>query len=250
MKRIAVGIGLFIITMFAMNMLSTTPSLALAAPPKTAAFSSSDTPDILVPPAEGKSVPQRLVNRTQTSWPWYITRAAGLVASVSLVILLLSGIGFMTGKSFRLLEPLTAWATHRALGIVFGVSVLIHIIPLLFDTYVPFTLAQLLLPFVSGYKPVSVAGLHLGSLWVALGVLALYGVIAIILSSLLWVDKKPRVWKFFHFLTYLVMIFVFFHALYLGTDLVSGPLKIVWIVFGSLVAIAIVYRLRRNVKAA
>lgn len=72
------------------------------------------------------SLQDRLVQRVQTSWPWYLTRAAGIVAAVSLIILMLSGIGQITGNTFRFLDPLTAWATHRALGIVFGVSVLVH----------------------------------------------------------------------------------------------------------------------------
>ncbi len=206
---------------------------------------SSDSPDIIVSPVKGPSVGQRLSTRAKQSWPWYITRASGLVAAVVLVVLILSGVGLITGYTFKLLEPLTAWATHRALGILFGVSVLIHGTALLFDKYVPFTIAQVLLPFASNYRPVTIAGHHLGSLYVALGIIAGYLLLAMIISSLLWIDKKPHTWKAFHFLAYLVMIFVFFHALYLGTDLAHGVFRIIWIIFGIVVAIAIIFRLRR-----
>ena len=209
------------------------------------ATQTANSPDIIVSPVKGPSVSQRLSSRAKQSWPWYITRAAGLVAAVSLVILILSGVGMITGYTFKFLEPLTAWATHRALGILFAVSVLVHGIALLFDKFVPFTIAQVLFPFASNYRPVTIAGHHLGSLYVALGIIAFYLILAMVISSLLWIDKKPHTWKAFHFLAYLVMIFVFFHALYLGTDLAHGIFRIIWILFGIVVAATMVYRLRR-----
>lgn len=221
--------------------LTSTQSSATTVIPNTG----SGTPDILVSPLNGPTVAQRLSARTKSSWPWYITRAAGLMGAITLVALMLSGIGLITGYTFKFLEPLTAWATHRALGLLFGISVIIHIVALLFDRYVPFTIAQALLPFASNYRDVTIGKHHLGSLYVALGIFALYGILAVIISSLLWIDKKPYTWKIFHFMTYLIMIFVFFHALYLGTDLAHGVFRVLWIIFGVVVAIAIMYRLRR-----
>lgn len=224
---------------------TTRANAAAAAPTANTTAGTNDSPDILVSPVQGPTVTQRLTTRTKSSWPWYITRAAGLVAAITLVALMLSGVGLITGYTFKFLEPLTAWATHKALGLAFGVSVIIHIVALLFDRYVPFTIAQALVPFLSQYHTVKIAGHQLGSLYVALGVFALYGILAIIITSLLWIDKKPYTWKLFHFLTYLVMIFVFFHALYLGTDLTHGIFRILWIIFGVAVAITVIYRLRR-----
>ncbi|HET8991492.1 MAG TPA: hypothetical protein VFN31_00470 [Candidatus Saccharimonadales bacterium] len=212
-------------------------------------LTSGQAPDILIQPVQGPSVTKQLESRAKTTWPWYLTRAAGMVAAVSLVLLMLSGIGFITGASFKFLEPLTAWATHKAIAYVFAVSLAIHGIALVFDKFVPFSVAQILVPFLSSYRRISIAGHYVGSLYVALGVFALYFVIAIIISSILWIDKKPHSWKALHFLAYLTMIFVFFHALYLGTDLSHGILRVIWIILGISVAIAILYRLRRLGRA-
>lgn len=222
---------------------ATLVSLAVFSAPVAAA--ALPHPDILVSPVMGPPVPQRIIQRAKTTWPWYITRAAGLTAAVLLVLLVLSGVGLVTGYTFRFLEPLTAWATHRALGLAFGIAVLVHIVALLFDRFVPFTIAQVLMPFASNYRDLTVGRWHLGSLYVALGIFAFYGLLAVIISSLLWIDKKPYTWRALHFLTYLVMIFVFVHALYLGTDLAHGIFRILWIVMGVVVAIAIIHRLRR-----
>lgn len=106
----------FLLSALVLGVVLSTPTLA----------ATTDTPDIIVPAAQGPSVSTQLMKRTQSTWPWYITRASGLVAAAALVILILSGVGFITGRSFAFLEPLTAWATHRAIGIVFAVAVSIH----------------------------------------------------------------------------------------------------------------------------
>ncbi|NCQ53852.1 hypothetical protein COV88_00550 [Candidatus Saccharibacteria bacterium CG11_big_fil_rev_8_21_14_0_20_41_19] len=201
--------------------------------------------NIVVQNIPGPSVVEQLTNRVLGSWPWYLVRASGIVAAIVLVILMLSGIGLVTGHTFRFLEPITAWASHKALGIVFGISVLIHMIGLLFDHFVPFDIPTLLVPWLSSYKLVTIFGLQMGSLFVALGVLAFYGLILVVITSLLWIEKKPFLWKIIHLLSYLVMVFVFIHALYLGTDLASGLWRWVWIASGVIVAAAVVARLWR-----
>lgn len=183
--------------------------------------------------------------KVASSWPWYVVRASGLVAGVSLVVLILSGIGSVTGHTFRFLEPLTAWATHRALGIVMAVSMAIHIVTLLFDKFIPFNVVQILVPWASQYKPLIVFGINLGSVFVALGILAFYVALAVVVSSLFFVDKTPRVWKFIHLASYFVIAAVFLHALFLGTDLSGGIGRAIWVAGGLIVLGAIIIRLRR-----
>lgn len=201
---------------------------------------------VVVQSIQGPTLAQKITDRTNTSWSWYVIRGSGIIAAISLVILMLSGIGLITGHTFRFLEPITAWASHRALGIVFGVSILLHMLGLLFDHFVPFNLLDLLVPWLSNYKPVTIFGLQLGSMYVTLGVLAFYLVVVIVASSLLWVEKKPYLWKLIHLLSYLVMAFVFIHALYLGTDLASGPLRWLWIAIGIGIVGISIYRLWRS----
>jgi predicted ferric reductase len=183
--------------------------------------------------------------RAERSWPWYLTRASGIIAGVSLIALLVSGIGSVTGHFFRILEPLTAWATHRAIGIVFASSIVIHMATLLFDHFVPFSLVEILVPWASDYRSVEFMGMNFGSLFVALGVIAFYGALVVVVTSLLWVDKKPHRWKIYHYLSYVILIAVFFHGLMLGTDLGTGIGRILWYLGGILVLIAVAVRLRR-----
>ena len=122
---------------------------------------------------------------------------------------------------------------------------LVHIIALLFDKFVPFTIIQVLVPFASSYKPVVLLGMHVGTLWVALGVIAFYAVAIVVITSLVWIEKKPYTWKLLHLLAYLIAVFVFFHSLFIGTDLAGGLLRLLWIVSGiGLLAVTFI-RIRR-----
>jgi predicted ferric reductase len=207
--------------------------------------SADATGSIVVHTIPGPTLAQKVADQASNSLPWYIVRGSGIVAAVALVILMLSGIGFISGQSFKFLEPITAWASHRALGIVFGISILLHMGALLFDKFVPFNLLTLLVPWLSNYKPVSIFGFHVGSIYIALGVLSFYLVAFIIITSLLVKDKKPYLWKIVHLLSYVAMLFVFVHALYLGTDLASGFWRVIWIVVGLVVGALTIYRLWR-----
>jgi methionine sulfoxide reductase heme-binding subunit len=209
------------------------------------ALPTANAGDIIVQTIPGPTLAQKLGQRVQQSWPWYITRASGFVAAAALFMLMLSGIGQVTGFMYRILEPLTSWASHRALGIVFGIAVLVHVLALLFDHYVPFNLLQILVPWTSGYMPLTLFGVNLGSAFVALGILALYLTILVVVTSLVWVDKKPYTWKLLHLASYLIVAFVFIHALYLGTDLAGGVLRWLWLGLGVTIIIATVHRLRR-----
>ncbi len=211
----------------------------------TSSAQPTSSPSVTVERTPKSSVAHGLVERVRASWPWYLTRISGLVAAATFVLLMLSGVGLLTGHTFSFFEPITAWASHRALGIAFAISVVVHVGSLYFDNFVPFGLMSLLVPFAATYKQINLLGVSVGSLYVALGVLSLYLSLAIVLTSLLWIEKKPGLWKVTHLLSYLAMIFVFVHSLFLGTDLSSGVLRWLWILTAFIVMYASLARLWR-----
>lgn len=219
---------------------------ALVLVPIPTTYAATDNAQVSVKAIPGETLTDVIAKRTKSSWPWFVIRASGLVAGVSLVVLMLSGIGSVTGHTFRWLEPLTAWATHRALGIMLAISIVFHVMTLLFDKFTPFGVIDILVPWASPYKTLTLFGINLGSLFVALGILALYGSLAIVVTSLFWIDTKQKLWKFHHIASYAVMGAVFIHALFLGTDTSDGLGRIAWIVAGIAVFIAVIARLKRT----
>lgn len=206
---------------------------------------SAQESNLIITTNNDPSLVQQVASRLSVSWPWYTTRAAGLVAAASLILLILSGIGQVTGYTFKFIQPITAWATHRALGLAFLGSIILHVVSLLFDRFVPFNIGDVLIPFASSYKPLSLGGIGLGSLYVALGIISLYLTILVVVTSLLWIDKKPYTWKLIHFVSYFTLVAVFVHALILGTDTGHGWIRIIWVALGIMTLVAVIHRLRR-----
>jgi sulfoxide reductase heme-binding subunit YedZ len=187
------------------------------------------------------------LQRANASWPWYVIRAAGFTAAGLLFLLMLSGIGQVTGLTYKFLEPIKAWALHKALAIALCVAIAIHGGLLLIDHYVHFSLAGVLVPFVSSYNNKSqLFGLPFGALAVGFGILATYGIAPIVLSSLKWIDTKKGAWKKLHYLSYAVVVLVFLHALYVGSDLRYGTFRVIWVLIGFIVLLGIISRLARR----
>lgn len=208
-------------------------------------FAAESAGSVTVQAVSGDKLSNRLEGQVKASWPWYITRASGMAAAASLILLLLSGIGQITGQTFRLLDPLTAWASHRALGITFSISVLIHIFSLLFDHFITFNIWQLLVPWLSDYRSTHWLGLNVGSIYVAMGIVAMYLTVAVMITSLIWVEKKPALWKLVHYLSYVTIFLVFVHALYTGTDMAHGFWRWLWVGLNGLIFLAVIARLWR-----
>lgn len=186
-----------------------------------------------------------LTSRLAESWAWYVCRGSGILAAILLFVLIASGIGLLTGFTYRIFEPLKAWSVHRALGIALAVSIIIHVVVLLFDTYTTFSIVDLLVPFASKFSPVTILGIQLGSFYLALGIIALYITLAIVLTSIFWIQKKSHFWHLIHFLSYLVMIFVFVHALFIGTDMKNVIGKVLWWTGAAILFFLVIKRISR-----
>lgn len=165
------------------------------------------------------------IHRVDTTWPWYLTRAAGLLSALLLVVMVLFGIGLVTGFTYRYFEPIKAWQIHRSIGIAFGISLATHILSLIVDRVVPFSITDVLVPFHSTFRSLAIGGMSFGSLFLALGILSFYFLVLILYTSLISRERNLHLWNLIHYLSYLVVPFVFFHSLYLGTDLANPTIR-------------------------
>lgn len=193
------------------------------------------------------STVQIAAGRVAASWEWYVIRASGFVAAGLLILLMISGIGHVTGFTYRFLPPLKAWAVHKAMAYALLISIAVHGLFVLLDKYVPFSFFQIFIPFLNHYNNgTSLGGLALGSLAVSFGILAMYGIVLVVLTSLGMLDKKPSVWRRYHLVSYLVVLLVFLHGLYIGTDLKYGTFRGLWIGAGAILLMAVISRLART----
>lgn len=139
---------------------------------------------------------------------WYLSRSAGVMAY--LLLWLSTLLGFAVSAKFidPLLERVFTYDFHEHLSLLSLGFVALHALVLLFDPYEPLSLAELLVPFISSYRP----------FWVGLGVIGLY------LSALVTVTYYIRSWigmrafRRLHYLSVAAYLGSLLHGWFAGTD--------------------------------
>jgi predicted ferric reductase len=140
---------------------------------------------------------------------WYLSRASAFVAYMLLWWSMVLGLS-ITNRLARVWPggP-TAGDLHEhasLLGLGFG---LLHALVLLGDTYIGYTLPQILIPFLgASYRP----------LWVGLGQVGLYLTALVTFSFYVrrWIGA--RTWRLLHYLSFAVFALALVHGLFSGTD--------------------------------
>jgi len=84
----------------------------------------------------------------------------------------------------------------------------VHVLGLVADSYVHFGWSEVLIPFASSWHPAAVAG----------GVVAMYLLVAVEITSLLRKHLSKALWKGVHFASYPMFALTTLHAITAGTD--------------------------------
>jgi len=179
--------------------------------------------------------PTPAATQTPSSWPWYIARAAGITSLILLALLVLMGLVITTGVVYRLMGPIPAWTYHRLIGIALVISVAIHLISLMFDHFMSFSIGQILIPFTSTYR----------SLYVGFGTISLYLFLVVLITSL-WFIKQFKSWRLLHYLSFLMFVLVLIHGYFTGTDSASTWVKLLYLLIFVLVVVMVYIRVRMS----
>jgi hypothetical protein len=164
---------------------------------------------------------------------WHVARAGGIVAWVLLAASVAWGLLLSTKLFGRAVAPAWLNELHRFLGALALVFTVVHVAGLVADSYVHFGVMELLVPLASRWKPGPVA-------W---GVVALYLLVAVEVSSLL-MRRLPRVWwKRIHLTSFLLFFTASVHGATAGTDAtnlmyrVTSALLVAGVLFLTLVRV-------------
>ena len=158
---------------------------------------------------------------------WYATRGAGVVSLV-----LLTGVAVL-GIVSAMRWQMASWprflttGLHRNLALATLVFLALHIVTAVVDPFTALGWQAALIPFSSSYR----------RLWLGLGVVAIYLLAAIVVSSLLRPLFGQSAWRAIHWLTYLMWPVAVIHGIGTGTDpRFAWMLAIEAICIGSVVA--------------
>jgi DMSO/TMAO reductase YedYZ heme-binding membrane subunit len=139
---------------------------------------------------------------------WYATRSAGIVAWILLALSVLWGLALSTKAFGRRPRPNWLLDLHRFLGGLAVVFTAVHVITILFDTFVSFSVVNVLVPFTGTWHPNAVA-------W---GIVSMYALVAVEITSLLRRRLSRQAWRAVHYLSFPLFATATVHVLTTGTD--------------------------------
>jgi len=120
---------------------------------------------------------------------------------------------------------------HEFISLLSVGFTLVHVIVLMLDLYMPYSLAQILVPFISPYRP----------FWVGVGVIAFYIILLVTITFYLRNRIGTRAFRAIHVLSLLGYIGVTLHGYFSGTDTALPSMQILYEVSGLAVLFLTVY---------
>jgi sulfoxide reductase heme-binding subunit YedZ len=156
---------------------------------------------------------------------WFTTRGAG---AVSLLMFTASAtLGLVTVARFQAAgwPRFFNYEMHRRVSLLSIVFLAVHVLTAVFDPFTKLGLGAALVPFASSYRPVQVA----------LGVVALYLFVALIVTSLLRKHIGQRTWRAVHWASYAMWPMALLHGITAGSDAFAP-----WMLAVDLISIAVI----------
>ena len=152
----------------------------------------------------------------EKTW-WYLARAGGITAWALVAAATLWGLVLSTRIARGKATPAWLLDLHRHLGALGVVFSGVHVVGLVADRWVHFGWAEVLVPFASAWRPAATAA----------GVVALYLLVAVELTSLLQRRLPRKVWRKVHGLSLPLFLLSTVHTLAAGTDATNDGLVVV-----------------------
>jgi predicted ferric reductase len=148
------------------------------------------------------------MNETLDLVIWQFIRAAGLLSYILLSIAVFVGIALKCRLFDGTLKRPWVNEAHQSLTLAALGLMALHLVLVLANRHVPFTLLTALVPFASDWKTVPTAN----------GILALYLALALVASSYLQRSIGYRTWRTLHYAGFLAWLMALLHGVTTGSD--------------------------------
>jgi hypothetical protein len=163
---------------------------------------------------------------------WYAARASGVAAYVVLSVVVCLGLTLGGKAQSRRWPRFSVEDVHRFGGLLVGSLIGVHILAIAADSFLPFSLTQLLVPFTSTYRP----------LWTGLGIAAAELLLALAITNHYRKRLPHRFWRTAHYLNFAVWGLASVHGLMAGTDRGAAWLAILYGISVASVLMLLVWR--------
>ena len=166
---------------------------------------------------------------------WFITRSAGILAYLLLWLSMVWGLAIPSKILGSHLNGDSTFDFHQFLSLLSLGFLGLHVFILTADRYLPFTLAQILVPFISPYRPV----------WVGFGTLVMYLLGLVTVTFYLRQKIGTKAFRYIHFTSLLAYLGSVAHAFMAGTDSSLLVIQLMYAVTLLVVVFLTVYWLAR-----
>ncbi len=139
---------------------------------------------------------------------WYVTRAAGLMGYFLIWLSTIWGLVVSSKILDKVVERAFTYDFHEFLSWLGLAFIGVHVSVLMVDKYLPYSIWQVLIPFLSPYRP----------LWVGLGVIAFYLSLLVTITFYLKSRIGASAFRKMHYLSFIAYFGSTLHGIYAGTD--------------------------------
>lgn len=166
---------------------------------------------------------------------WYAARASGVAAYVVLTLTVAVGMAMGGKAQSRRWPKFATTEVHRFGGLLVGSLVGVHVAAIALDTFMPFSLRQLIVPLASGYRP----------LWTGLGIFSAELLLALAVTNRYRKRLPYTVWRRVHYLNFAVWAAASLHGMFAGTDRSSTWLAVLYALSVGTVCAILLWRFGR-----
>jgi predicted ferric reductase len=170
---------------------------------------------------------------------WFVSRSSGVVAWLLVTLSVCWGLFVSTKAVAKASTPSWLLDLHRFFGGLAVTFTAIHLFGLWADSYVEFGWAELFVPLKSTWQPGAVA-------W---GIVALYLLVAVEVTSLAMRHLPRRVWRWVHHLSLPLYVMATYHGLAAGSDTENVGFRLAALASINIVAfltVVLILAIRRN----
>ena len=168
-------------------------------------------------------------NSVQTMW--YITRASGLIAYILIWLSMVWGLGVASKIFDTLLHGTFTYDFHQYISLLAVGFTLLHMGVLLFDGYMPYSLWQILIPFISLYRP----------LWVGIGVIGFYLMLLVTVTFYIRTKIGMKAFRTIHVFSLVSYFAITLHSFMSGSDSSLPSVMVLYVVTFLITMFLIVY---------
>ncbi|MGZ5214069.1 MAG: hypothetical protein ACXWXM_10120 [Actinomycetota bacterium] len=163
---------------------------------------------------------------------WIILRAAGIGSYIALWLAVDWGLIATTSLVTKRVSKPTSTLFHGVVASAGLALLLIHLGGLLVDRFMPFGLLDLVIPMRAGYRTVAVS----------FGVLAMYAMVLILVTS--WIRKRlgTKVWRAIHLAAIPTFTLALAHGVFAGSDSSRPWMFAIYVVTGLLTLFLVIVR--------